>query len=141
MSPLRPAPRALTTRALLSAPVLLLLSLSVASDSLQPRGLQASLSFTLSRGLCKLISIESTRPSNHHPLSAPSPPALVAQMIKNLPAVQETWIRSLGREDPLEEGMAAHSSILGWRIPPTEEPGGLQSLGLQRVGHDLVTKQ
>ena len=55
-------------------------------------------------------------------------------VVKNLPAMQEM-------EDPLEEGMAAHSSILGWRIPPTEEPGGLQSLGLQRVGHDLVTKQ
>ena len=49
------------------------------------------------------------------------------------------WVPSLGREDPLEEGMATHSSILTWRIPWTEEPGGLQSLGLLRVGHDLVT--
>ena len=54
----------------------------------------------------------------------------VAQMAKNLPAVQETWVSSLGREDPLEKGMAAHSSNLVWRIPWTEEPGGLQSTGL-----------
>ena len=59
----------------------------------------------------------------------------VAQMEENLPAMQETWILSLGWEDPLEEGMATYSSILAWRIPWTEEPGGLQSLGLQRVGH------
>ena len=56
--------------------------------------------------------------------------------VKNLPAVQETWVRSLSREDPLEEGMATHSSMLAWRIPWTEEPGRLQSMGLQRVGHD-----
>ena len=54
---------------------------------------------------------------------------VVAQMVKNLPAVRETWVRSLGWEDPLEEGMATHFSILAWRIPWTEEPGGLQSLG------------
>ena len=53
--------------------------------------------------------------------------SLVAQMIKNLPAVQETWVLSLGWEDPLEKGMATHSSILAWRIPWTEEPGGLYS--------------
>ena len=53
---------------------------------------------------------------------------------------QETWVRSLGREDPLEEGMATHSSMLAWRIPRTEEPGGLQSMGLQRVGHDGMTE-
>ena len=52
-------------------------------------------------------------------------------MVKNLPAVPETWVRSLGREDPLEEGVATHSSILGWRIPWREEPGGLQSMGLR----------
>ena len=57
-------------------------------------------------------------------------------MVKNLPAVHETWVRSLGQEDPLEKGMTTHSSILAWRIPGTEEPGGLQSMGLQRVGHD-----
>ena len=53
---------------------------------------------------------------------------------------QATQVRSLGQEDPLEEGMATHSSILAWRIPWTEEPGGLQSIGLLSVGHDLVTK-
>ena len=57
-------------------------------------------------------------------------------MVKNLPAMQETWVRSLGREDPLEKGMATHSSILAWRIPWTEEAGMLQSMGSQRVGHD-----
>ena len=60
-------------------------------------------------------------------------------MVKNLPAVWETWVRSLDWEDPLERGMATHSSILAWRLPRTEEPGGLQSMGLQRVGHDRVT--
>ena len=62
--------------------------------------------------------------------------SLVAQMLKNLPAMHETWVRSLGWEDPLEEGMATHSSILAWRIRWTEEPGGLQSMGLQRVRHN-----
>ena len=57
-------------------------------------------------------------------------------MVKNSPAVWETWVSSLGWEDPLEEGMATLSSILAWRIPRTEEPGELQSMGLQRVGHD-----
>ena len=59
--------------------------------------------------------------------------SLVAQMVKNPPAKQEIWVRSLGRADPLEKGMATHSRILAWRIPWTEEPGGLQSMGLQRV--------
>ena len=54
--------------------------------------------------------------------------SLVTQMVKNLPAVQEIWVQSLGQEDPLEEGMATHSSILAWKIPQTEEPGGLQSM-------------
>ena len=57
-------------------------------------------------------------------------------MLKNLSAMQETQVQSLGREDPLEKGMATHSSILDWRIPWTEEPGGLQSMGSQRVRHD-----
>ena len=57
-------------------------------------------------------------------------------MVKNLPARQERLVRSLGQEDPLEEGMATHSSIFPWRIPQTEAPGGLQSIGLQRVGWD-----
>ena len=60
----------------------------------------------------------------------------MAQTVKNPPAMQETEVRSLGWEDPMEEGMAAHSSILAWRIPWTEEPGGLQFLGLQRIGCD-----
>ena len=55
----------------------------------------------------------------------------MAQMVKNPPAMQETWVGSLGWEDPLEEGIATHSSILAWRTPWTEEPGGLQSMGLQ----------
>ena len=55
---------------------------------------------------------------------------------KNLPAMQETWVQSLGWEDPLEKGTATHSSILAWRVPWTEEPGGLESVGSQRVGHN-----
>ena len=62
--------------------------------------------------------------------------SLVARMVKGLPAVQETQVQSLGREDPLEKEMATHSSILAWRIPWMEEPGGLYSMGSQRVGHD-----
>ena len=65
--------------------------------------------------------------------------SLVAQVVKNLPAMQETWVQSLDREDPLEKGMATHSSILAWRIPWTEEPGRLQSTGSQRVGHNWAT--
>ena len=61
---------------------------------------------------------------------------LMAQTSKNLPAIRETGVQSLGQEDPLEKGMATHSSILAWEIPWTEEPGGLQSMGLQGVGHD-----
>ena len=60
----------------------------------------------------------------------------VVQGVKNLPAMQEAQVRSLGQEDPLEEGMATHSGILAWRIPWTEAPGGVQSRGLQKVGHD-----
>ena len=65
--------------------------------------------------------------------------SLVAQMIQNLPAMQETQVRSLGGEDLLKKGMATNSSILAGKIPWTEEPGGLQSMGLQRVGHDWAT--
>jgi len=61
---------------------------------------------------------------------------LVAQTVKNLPVMQETWVRLLGQKDPLENGMATNSNILAWRIPWTEEPGGLQSMGSHRVGHD-----
>ena len=59
----------------------------------------------------------------------------MAQMVRNLPAIWETWVVSLDQEDPLKEGMASHSSILAWKIPQTEEPGGLQSMRLQKVGH------
>ena len=64
---------------------------------------------------------------NHHRAS------LVVQVVKNLPAMQDTWVQSVGWEDPLEKGMTTHSSILAWRIPWTEEPGGLQCIELQRV--------
>ena len=60
----------------------------------------------------------------------------VAQLVKNPPAVQETWVRPLGWKDPLEKEMATHSSTLAWKIPWTEEPGRLQSMGSQRVGHN-----
>ena len=65
----------------------------------------------------------------------------VAQMVKNLPAMRDTPVPSLGWEDPLENGMASGSSILAWEIPWTEEPGGLQLWGCKRVGHDLMAKQ
>ena len=60
----------------------------------------------------------------------------MAQTVKRLPAMRETWVQSLGREDLLEKEMATHSSILAWKIPWTEEPGKLQSMGSQKVGHD-----
>ena len=63
----------------------------------------------------------------------------MGQTVKNLPAIQETWLRSLGWEDPLDKGMATHSSILAWRIPWTEKLGGLQCMGSQRVGQDWAT--
>ena len=62
--------------------------------------------------------------------------SLMAQRVKHLPAMQETQVRSLVRDDPLEKEMATHSSVPAWRIPRTEEPGGLQSMGSQRVRHD-----
>ena len=68
-------------------------------------------------------------------LGAPKP-FQVAQMVNNLPAMWETWVQSLGWEDPLKEAMATHSSILAWRIPWTEAPGRLQAMGLQRVRHN-----
>ena len=70
---------------------------------------------------------------------SPHPASLVAQRLKCLPAMWETWVRSLGWEDPLEKEMATHSSILAWRIPWREEPSGLQSMGSQRVRHDWAT--
>ena len=65
---------------------------------------------------------------------------MVAQRVKCLPTMQETGVQSLGREDPLEKEMATHYGILAWEIAWTEEPGRLQSMALQRIGHDLVTK-
>ena len=62
--------------------------------------------------------------------------SLMAQTIKNLPAIQESWVRPLGQEDPMEKGIAIHSSILAWRIPCIEKAGGLQSMGSQRARHD-----
>ena len=62
--------------------------------------------------------------------------SLVAQRLKHLPTMWETWVQSLGHEDPLEKEMATHSSIDAWKIPRTEEPGGLQSMGSQRVEHN-----
>ena len=87
------------------------------------------------------MSIELVMLSNHLILCHPVflLPFLISQMVKNLPAMQETWVQSLVQKDPLEKGMATHSSILAWRIPWTEEPGRLQSMGSQRVRHDWVT--
>ena len=65
-----------------------------------------------------------------------TPASLVAQTVKRLPAMQKTWVRSLGQEDPLEKEMATSSSTLAWKIPWTEKSGRLQSMGLQKVGHD-----
>ena len=65
--------------------------------------------------------------------------SLVAQTVKRLSTMRETWVPSLGREDPLEKEMAIHSSTIAWKIPWTEEPGRLQSMGSQRVGHDRAT--
>ena len=83
------------------------------------------------------VAKSQTQLSNEHIAYA----SLVAQTVKRLPAMQETWVRSLGGEDPPKEGMATHSSILARRIPRTEEPGTLQSVGSQRVRYDLATKQ
>ena len=66
--------------------------------------------------------------------------SLVAQMVKNLPAMLENWIQSLGREDPLEKGVATHSSILAWRIPWAEKPGGLQSMGSKELDTTKVAE-
>ena len=70
------------------------------------------------------------------PTFRPARASLVAEKVKNLPAMRETWVLPLGGEDLLENRMASHSSILAWRIPWTEEPGGLQPIGSQKVGHD-----
>ena len=77
----------------------------------------------------------STREGISYPLEY-SWASLVAQLVKNLPTMQETWVQSLGWEDPLEKGKATHCSILAWRIPWTKKLGGLEYMGSQRVGHD-----
>ena len=74
--------------------------------------------------------------SKGHFSDRPCEASLGAQMVKNLPEIWETRVRPLGQEDPLEKGMATHSSILAWRIPGMGEPGGLPSMGSHRVGHD-----
>ena len=87
---------------------------------------------------CSIVSQQQKQKENYMGLkiTAGKHSSLVAQRLKCLPAMQETWVQSLGWEDPLKKGMATHSSILAWRIPWTEEPGRLQSMGSQRVGHD-----
>ena len=100
---------------------------SVLSHSLWLHGLQAN-----SQSWLKLIPL---RWWCHLTISSS-----VAHMVKNPPAVWKTWVLSLGQEDPLEEGMATHSSILVWRIPWIEEPGGLQSMGSERVRHEWGSK-
>ena len=86
------------------------------------------------RLLGKLTMTNSIQHLKHSELSLYA--SLVAQTVKHLPTMRETWVRSLDWEDPLEKEMATHSSIHAWKIPWTKEPGGLQSMGLQRVGHD-----
>ena len=79
---------------------------------------------------------ESSWPACLTPESAWEAFPLVTQVVKSLPAMRETWVQSLGQEDPLEKEIATHSSILVWKIPWIEEPGRLQSMGLQRVAHN-----
>ena len=86
--------------------------------------------------LCPLATSVHIPPAHKRHTPHPSRASLVAQMVKNLCAMQETQVHSLGAEDPLEKGMTAHSNVLAWRIPWTEEPCGLQSMGSQRVRHD-----
>ena len=92
--------------------------------------------------ICVLIEQSkemTTESKKQHPITFWA--SLVAQTVKNLPAMLESWVWSLGWQDPLEEGIATHSSILAWRIPWTEDPGGFQPVVFQRVGHDWATKQ
>ena len=116
---------------------------------------QASPSLTISQSLPKSVSIESVMPSNHLILCHPLPLCLQSFPVwgsypvnwiftsggQSIGAMQETRIWSLGREDPLKKERATHSSILAWRIPQTEEPGGIQSIGSQRVRHNWVTSR
>ena len=97
---------------------------------------KAAQSLTFARGLRSSPPSPACRNCLHLLLGLTS---LVAQTVKHLPTMRETRFQSLGGEDPLEKEMATHSSILAWKIPWTEEPGGLQSMGSQRVGHDWAT--
>ena len=123
---------------------------SVAYQALPPKGFSrqeywSGLPF-LSPGDLPIPGIEPGSPALQADALLAEPPekslgqvtsaSLVAQAVKCLSTMQETWIRSLGREDPLEKEMAIHSSTIAWKIPWTEEPGKLQPMGLQRVGHD-----
>ena len=84
----------------------------------------------------KSVTTSTFSPSNWQEVMGLDEASLVAQTVKRLPTIRETWVQSLGWGDLLEKEMATHSSILAWKIPWTEEPGKLQSMGLQRVGHD-----
>ena len=106
-----------------------------ASPSISPKGRAW---FSSSHQISLTVLFKNTADLNKYILCKRG--SLVAQMVKNLPAMQEMWVQSLGREDPLEMEMATHSSILAWEILWTEEPGGLRSMGSQRVGHNWVTK-
>ena len=86
----------------------------------------------MEQNIISQLTVEQTFVSDYEKAWA----SLVAQRLKHLPAMQETWVRSLGQENPLEKEMATHSSVLAWRIPGTAEPGGLPSVGSHRVGHD-----
>ena len=107
---------------------------ALCEDSTPLQWPNTSLASTLCLCSRPLIDVSDPKGKNHYPQRAWA--SLVAQMVKYLPTIQETQVQSLDREDPLEEEMATHSSILAWRIPWTEEPGGLQFLGWQRLRHD-----
>ena len=80
-----------------------------------------------------IVNLEKLKIKGGKTITVPLWPSLVAQTVKNLPAMQQTWVQSLGWEDPQEKGMTTHFSILAWRCPCTEEPSGLQSMGSQRM--------
>ena len=101
---------------------------------------QSSVESTVHKYLSLFQAADPYNPDDYHPLSVLLWASLVAHMIKNLPAIWETWVQSLGWEGQLEEGMYVHSSILPGESPWTEDPGGLQSMGSQRVGHDWASK-
>ena len=116
---------------------------------LEPRKIKSATVSTFSPSICHevmgpdamilVLWMLSFKPLFHSPLSLSSRGSLVLLHLKRLPTMQETWIPSLGWEDPLEKEMAAHSSILAWKIPWTEEPGWLLFMGSQRVGHNWAT--